>query len=411
MKWTAQKLFIPSCIERLDVAKNLYTDDSLLKAESKPQSRASNTCTNTTGTKNKTKQNNFIDKDSLFIMIGNLSTEGVEQRARSLKMKVVVESARGGRAVDVAALVDSGAMSTFVSQEFVNSIPDCEQYELERVIIARNSDGTENVNGSITHVVDLIMKKGQHREKITAYVAGIKDKMILGHDWLQRHNPEIDWKKGLVTMSQCPESCGFSFKGKKWLPDDLEEGDKIYSVEIGEPEYIQAYQTTSSQLAQAANANKQSAKIPNYLESYASVFNEKNFDVLLERRHWDHAIELIPGAEPFHAKVYPMSRDKQIQLDESIDESLRTGRICPSKSPWGAPVFFVKKKDGKLRLVQDYRKLNEMTIKNRYPLPLISDLIHKLKNAQFYTKLDIRWGYNNVRMREGDEPLAAFKTY
>ena len=82
----------PSCIERLDVAKNLYTDDSLLKAESKPQSRASNTCTNTTGTKKKRKENNFIDKDSLFIMIGNLSTEGVEQRARSLKMKVVVES-------------------------------------------------------------------------------------------------------------------------------------------------------------------------------------------------------------------------------------------------------------------------------------------------------------------------------
>ena len=92
MKWTAQKLFIPSCIERLDVAKNLYTDNSLLKAESKPQSRASNTCTNTTGTKKKRKENNFIDKDSLFIMIGNLSTEGVEQRARSLKMKVVVES-------------------------------------------------------------------------------------------------------------------------------------------------------------------------------------------------------------------------------------------------------------------------------------------------------------------------------
>lgn len=75
-----------------------------------------------------------------------------------------------------------------------------------------------------------------------------------------------------------------------------------------------------------------------------------------------------------------------------------------------SPFFFIKKKDGSLRPVQDYRKLNEMTIKNRYPLPLIQELLDKLKGARHFTKLDVRWGYNNVRIKEGDEWKAAFRT-
>src|SRR5438445_12966055 len=75
-----------------------------------------------------------------------------------------------------------------------------------------------------------------------------------------------------------------------------------------------------------------------------------------------------------------------------------------------APVFFVKKKDGKLRLVQDYRALNAMTVKNKYPLPLILELIAKLRGAKYFTKLDVRWGFNNVRIKEGNEWKAAFQT-
>ena len=75
-----------------------------------------------------------------------------------------------------------------------------------------------------------------------------------------------------------------------------------------------------------------------------------------------------------------------------------------------SPVFFIKKKDGTLRLVQDYRALNAMTVKNKYLLPLISELINKLRGAKYFTKLDVRWGFNNVRMKEGDEWKAAFRT-
>ncbi|EGN91319.1 hypothetical protein SERLA73DRAFT_157576, partial [Serpula lacrymans var. lacrymans S7.3] len=99
-----------------------------------------------------------------------------------------------------------------------------------------------------------------------------------------------------------------------------------------------------------------------------------------------------------------------IHLDEFLKENLETGRIRVSKSPYASPFFFIKKKDGSLRPVQDYRKLNALTIKNRYTLPLISELINRLKGARFFTKLDVRWGYNNVRIKEGDEHKAAFRT-
>ena len=109
-------------------------------------------------------------------------------------------------------------------------------------------------------------------------------------------------------------------------------------------------------------------------------------------------------------KVYPMSPVEQKELNDFLEENLLSSRICPLKSPMASPVFFVKKKDGKLRFVQDYRKLNAMTVKNTYPLPLILDIINWIldSKARYFTKLDICWGYNNVRIKEGDEWKAAF---
>jgi hypothetical protein len=150
--------------------------------------------------------------------------------------------------------------------------------------------------------------------------------------------------------------------------------------------------------------------IPSQYDEFASVFAKSSFDELPPRRSWDHAIELKPDATSKFCKVYPLSLDEQKHLDDFIEEHQKTGRIRPSKSPMAAPFFFVKKKDGGLRPVQDYRALNDMTIKNRYPLPLISELINKLKKAKYFTALDVRWGYNNVRIKEGDEWKAAFRT-
>ena len=151
-------------------------------------------------------------------------------------------------------------------------------------------------------------------------------------------------------------------------------------------------------------------QVPEYLWEFTSVFSKQSFNVLPEPKEWDHAVELIPGSKPSGCKVYPLSPAEQKELDAFLKENLETGRIQPSKSPMLSPVFFIKKKDGSLRLVQDYRALNAITIKNKYPLPLISELINKLQGAKYFTKLNVWWGFNNVQMKEGDKWKAAFQT-
>jgi len=94
-----------------------------------------------------------------------------------------------------------------------------------------------------------------------------------------------------------------------------------------------------------------------------------------------------------------------------VDNQLRKGYIRPSKSPQTSLVFFVGKKDGKKRMVMDYRSLNEQTVKNNYPLPLITDLTNNMESKKVFTKIDLRWGFNNVRIKEGDEWKGAFTTY
>jgi len=111
-----------------------------------------------------------------------------------------------------------------------------------------------------------------------------------------------------------------------------------------------------------------------------------------------------------NAKVYAMTLKEEEALNQWLDEQLKAGLIVESKSRYAAPCFYIPKKYGSLRLVQDYRKLNQITIKDKTPLPLIGEVIDKLKEAKYFNKLDLIWGYNNIRIKEGDEWKAAFLT-
>jgi len=143
--------------------------------------------------------------------------------------------------------------------------------------------------------------------------------------------------------------------------------------------------------------------LPNYAKGFESVFTKEDFDILPDHRQWNHTIELVPGSEPKSLKVYSLSPVEQKELDSFLEENLHTRRIRPSKSPMAALVFFIKKKDGSLRLVQDYRALNSMTVKNKYPLLLISELVSQLRRARYFTKLDVCWGFNNIHIKPRDE--------
>ena len=107
-------------------------------------------------------------------------------------------------------------------------------------------------------------------------------------------------------------------------------------------------------------------------------------------------IELLPGDHEVDCKVYPLNPGEQKKLDEFLVQNLKLECIQPSKSPFASAFFFIKKKDGCLQPVQDYQKLNAITCHNQYPLPFINKLVDKLKSAKYYTKFNVRWGYNNV---------------
>ena len=369
-------------------------------------------------------------------------------------------------------MIDCGATTKFLHRRFVEE-NRVRTRKLGKPIPLYNIDGTENRDGTISEVAVLDMTVDNHQEKVVFVVTDIGDEdVIIGLDWLREHNPEIDWERGSLRLSRCPDTCPSNRKAPEpvrvetrdtevrltarrdskrvrkvkkvgriratvmveeasedddWTPPlaYLPEWDGTESALIdawvngttlrGAPQlFVNASYTYSQQLAEQEYQKKEVRPlkeiVPERYHDFLDVFSKEKAERLPDHRPYDHAIELVPDARMFHSKVYPLSPNEQVELDKFINENVAKGYIQESKSPLSSPFFFVKKKDGSLRPVQDYRRLNEITIKNRYPLPLISDLMDRLKKAKYFTKLDIRAGYNNIRIKPGDEWKAAFVT-
>ena len=152
-------------------------------------------------------------------------------------------------------------------------------------------------------------------------------------------------------------------------------------------------------------------KIPESYRGFTKVFSSEESKKFPPARPWDHKIELKPGAPPtLISQNIRLSQPEMEELAKFIKEHEARGTIHPSKSPYAAAFFFIKKKNGKLHPVQDYRPVNEWTIKNRYPLPLIPQQINRLHGCTLITTVDILWGYNVVRIRKADCWKAAFTT-
>ncbi|TID00080.1 Retrovirus-related Pol polyprotein from transposon opus [Colletotrichum higginsianum] len=150
--------------------------------------------------------------------------------------------------------------------------------------------------------------------------------------------------------------------------------------------------------------------IPAEYRSYKKLFAEELETGLPEHGPWDHEIPIKEGEHPKFHKLYGLNENQREELDKYIDENLRKGYIRPSTSPAGYPILFVPKKNGKLRLCVDYRQLNDITIKNSYPLPLITELRDLLYGAKWFTALDLKGAYNLIRIKEGEEWKTCFRT-
>ncbi len=296
------------------------------------------------------------------------------------------------------ALLDSGANTIYIDRSYAQKIR-LPLTPLPNPLPVYNVDGTRNAAGDMTHCAEIIIQFQGHHEKVIAEVTDLgRNQMILGYTWLRHHNPEIDWTSGKVQMTRCPWTCQ-TLKGKPPFARQIE------SEEQDSLAHIHA-------MKQEASPPKAEPKpeqlVPRTYHKYLKVFSKKESERMPVRKPWDHAIDLKDTFQPKKGRLIPLSPTEQQEVSDFIDDQLSKGYIRPSKSPQTSPVFFVPKKDGRKRMVQDYRYINEHTVKNNYPLPLISQLVDKLKGSKWFTKIDLRWGYNNVRIKEGDEWKAAF---
>ena len=143
--------------------------------------------------------------------------------------------------------------------------------------------------------------------------------------------------------------------------------------------------------------------VPKKFLKWRKVFGKVEFKRMPTRKIWDHAIDLKETFEPQKGKIYSLFKNEKEEVQNFMEDQLRKEYIRPLKSPQTSLVFFIGKKDGSKQMVIDYHNLNSQTVKNNYLLPLITELINNMGSKRVFTKMDLRWGFNNVRIKEGDE--------
>jgi len=333
---------------------------------------------------------------------GNLEVSFDLRRSFTMEREVMVPVRIRGplNTIEVDALLDSGATGCFVDKSWALD-RRLQLSKLVKPVPVLNVDGTRNQEGDITHYVLLTVGIGKHAEKLWCAVTCLgKVPLILGHTWLQKHNPDIDWVTGKVHLTRCPPEC------KSLLETRFA---KLLRENESQETWVQALKAHESKVTiDELTLEEAQKQVPREYWEFLDVFSKKSLECMPLRKPWDHGIDLKEDFRPKKGRLIPLSVDEQKEVKSFLDDQLAKGYIRPSISQQTSPVFFIPKKDGKKRMVQDYRYVNDWTIKNNYPLPLISQLVDKLKGCKLFTKMDLRWGYNNVRICEGNEWKAAF---
>ncbi|KAL0546161.1 hypothetical protein IC582_016067 [Cucumis melo] len=297
-------------------------------------------------------------------------------------------------------LFDSGSSHSFISFAFV-SHARLEVEPLHQVLSVSTPSGECMLSKEKVKACQIEI--AGHVIEVTLIVLDMLDfDVILGMDWLAANHASIDCSRKEVTFNP-PSMASFKFKGggSKSLPQVISaiRASKLLS------------QGTWGILASVVDTREADVSLSSepVVRDYPDVFPEE-LPGLPPHREVEFAIELEPGTVPISRAPYRMAPAELKELKVQLQELLDKGFIRPSVSPWGAPVLFVKKKDGSMRLCIDYRELNKVTVKNRYPLPRIDDLFDQLQGATVFSKIDLRSGYHQLRIKDEDIPKTAFRS-
>ncbi len=281
----------------------------------------------------------------------------------------------------VTVFIDSGADANFMDDALATQL-GIKREPLPKPVPASALDG--RLLCSVTHrtVPVHLGMSGNHQETLSFHLIHAPCiPVILGYPWLKLHNPHINWSSGVISQ---------------WSPH-------CHAVCLRSALPVIPCNPTLSEFPDLSEVP------PEYMD-LKEVFNKTRASSLPPHRPYDCAIDLLPGTSPPRGRIFSLSAPETKAMEKYINDSLAAGLIRPSSSPAGAGFFFVGKKDKTLRPCIDYRGLNDVTVKNRYPLPLISSAFELLQGATVFSKLDLRNAYHLVRIREGDEWKTAFNT-
>ncbi|KAK9395824.1 retrotransposon-derived protein PEG10 [Crotalus adamanteus] len=303
----------------------------------------------------------------------------------SLPAKLVIPTS--GAQIDLNVLIDSGCTRCIISLAFAMKM-GIRAKQLSKPMRFEQADGSLMGGTLITQLTEpLRLEIGAHWEFIRFLVAPkMTEAVILGLAWLDKWKPFIWWEKGMriVRLPIGPDPPIDSTDVTGHLRPPNEQAHMAVSLTPGEP------------------------VIPKEYLDLAEVFSEKECDALPPHRPNDCSIELVPGAKLPRPRMYAMSPLEMEEMQRYVNKNLARGFIERAKSSVGAPVLFKEKKDGSLRLCVDYKGLNAVSVENKYPLPLLKDLLTHLAKGSVFTKLDLREAYYRVRIKEGDEWKTAF---
>jgi transposase InsO family protein len=293
------------------------------------------------------------------------------------------------------ALLDIGASANFISSDLVTQY-DIPASSLPESVPLNLADGSSATPVS-QFAPSLSLTIGNHSELTSLMITRTSHPLVLGLPWFQTHNPSVHFRNHTLSFSSCPDSCTISSSAPVVL--------------LPAPQLDASVPETLSVCLASVSPSSPVSELPAEYLDFADVFDENRSHALPPHRQCDLEIRLVDPSLPLPYKpLYNLSRTETQALKDWIDVSLSRGHIRPSQSSAGAPVFFVKKKDGGLRPCVDYRELNSNTVRDRFPLPLISQILDRLSGANWFTTLDLKGAYNLVRIKEGCEHLAAFRT-
>lgn len=329
--------------------------------------------------------------------------------------------------VDADILIDGGSTHDLMSLDFATraGIPLLKACGQMRITLADGS-AISTPRQKTKHSVSYSI--GSFYDSRRFLIAPITHDIVLGKPWLTRHNPNIDWETNTIVLRD----------GSKIIADEHRKGPitienisasqfkrminkgaemQVYKVDIHtretESESESESATEGSQKGLTLKLDhlsvNEAQELEHVLRQYEhTVFTEPTG--LPPSRTVDHKIETLPGSTPPSRSPYRLSQPELDELQKQLTHLVEQGWIRPSTSPYGAPILFVKKKNGSLRMCVDYRALNRITIKNKYPLPHIGELLDRLSGAKFFTKLDLRSGYHQLRIADTDIHKTAFNT-